>query len=83
MAKYKVTFDRENCIGAATCTAVSDNWKIVEDGKADYAGAKKNSQGLYEKIIDEKSLDNELQAAQACPVNVIHIENLETKEKLV
>ncbi|MBI4140690.1 ferredoxin, partial [Candidatus Woesearchaeota archaeon] len=39
--KYKIVFDRANCIGAAACTAAHPKrWAIVDDGKADLAGAK-------------------------------------------
>ncbi len=63
--KYRIEFDRENCIGAASCAAVNpDNWEIsMQDGKAD----------VKKKEIDEEELRQNMDAAQACPVNVIHI----------
>ena len=63
--KYRVEFDRENCIGAAACAAVNpDNWEIsMQDGKANMKSAE----------IDEAQLHANMEAAQACPVNVIHI----------
>ena len=74
MAKFKVEFDRENCIGAAACAAVNpDNWTIrMQDGKADMKTAE----------IDESQLHVNMEAAQACPVNVIHIFD-ETGKKLI
>jgi ferredoxin len=73
--RYKIEYDRENCIGAAACAAVNPkNWVISnEDGKADFVT----------RDFNEESLENELEAAKACPVNVIHIIDKKTGEKLV
>ncbi len=72
MAKYKVKYDREACIGAASCTAFSKRFKIVKDGKADLKGSKKVDD-LFELTIGEKELEEMKEAAQSCPVNVIHV----------
>jgi len=44
MAKYKIEFDREACIGAAACVvSAPEFWKITDDGRADLLkGAKYN-----------------------------------------
>lgn len=64
MAKYRIEYDREGCIGAAACIAVAPNaWKMGEDGKA----------VQLVKEFDEKELQLHLDAARSCPVNVIHI----------
>lgn len=70
--KYKITFDRDNCIGAAACAAVNpDNYEIsMQDGKANMKTAE----------IDEAALHINMEAAQACPVNVIHIFDEEGKK---
>lgn len=83
--KYEVVFDRANCISAAACVAAyAKRWQIVSDGKADLIGAeKKEDNGLQELIITEKELKQMKLAAEACPVNVIHIIDLETKEKII
>ena len=75
MAKYKIEFDRNACIGSAACAAVcSKNWKISdEDGKADVLIAE----------IDDADLKCNLEAAKSCPVNVIHIIEKDTGKKLV
>ena len=85
MKKYKVVYDRKDCIGAAACTAVSKLWIIKEeDGKADLIGSE-NKQGkdIQEKIINEKEFQEMLEAARVCPVNIIHIYDLETGEKII
>ena len=75
MAKYRIIFDREACIGAMTCVSASQAfWKIAKDGKVDLNGAKLNKKtGNYELIIDEKNLLENKEAAEVCPVNVIKI----------
>ncbi len=83
--KYKIIYDRENCIGAAACAAVSpDYWTIVDDGKADLAQAERKEENrVQERIIDESELDANMEAAKSCPVNVIHIVDMETGERLI
>lgn len=62
--KYKIIYDREGCIGAAACIAgAPQTWKMDNDGKA--------TQLITE--FEEKDLQQNLDAARACPVNVIHI----------
>jgi ferredoxin len=82
MVKYKVKYDREACIGAASCTAFSKAFKMAKDGKADLIGAKEIDDCLFELEIDEKEFNEFKEAAQSCPVNVIHIYN-EKGEKVI
>lgn len=73
MAKFKIIYEREGCIGAGACVAVApDTWKMDDDGKA--------TQLVHE--FDEKDLQKNLDAAKACPVMVIHIED-ENGKRLV
>lgn len=75
MAKYKVIYEREGCIGAAGCVGEwEEKWKLANDGKADLKGGKK-ADGHFEMMIDEKDLEKMKKCAEACPVNVIHIED--------
>ncbi len=77
MAKYKIEFDKENCIGAFACTAVAELfWKQSESdpGKADLTGAEYNEKtGKWEIIIDQKDYRINEEAAEVCPVQVIKI----------
>ena len=83
MAKYKIIFDRETCIGALSCNVVAPNfWKLAQDGKVDLEGAKFNEEtGKYELIIDEKYLAVNEEAVRVCPVTVIEIVKVEDDEK--
>ncbi len=79
MAKYKVIFDRELCIGVLACSGVADKFYTnTPDGKVDLIGGKKNPKtGKWELIIDEKDFDVNKLAADVCPVLAIIIEKLE------
>ncbi len=83
--KYIIEFDREGCIGAAACVAVQgDQWELVDDGKADLKDAERiNENKTQKKEIDESELEKYKEAAESCPVTVIHIINKETGEKLI
>ena len=86
MKKYRVVYDRKDCIGAAACTAVNPSWVISEggDGKADLKGSdSKQNNDVQEKIITELEFESMLEAARVCPVNIIHIYDLETGEKII
>ena len=85
MGRYKVEYDREGCIGVAACAAVDpDNWEIVEDGKADLKGGKDNPETKMSEIeIDEDQLEIFKEAAESCPVNVIHIIDKQTGKRII
>jgi ferredoxin len=64
MAKYKIVFDKNGCIGCGTCAAICpENWEMSGD-KA------------IPKKTELDSLDCNQEAADACPVNVIKIEKV-------
>lgn len=63
--KYKVWVDRNLCIGAATCVAVSPkSFQLDNEAKA-----------VIVRTVDEEELDNIIEAAKACPVAAIFIED--------
>ncbi|MBU0471974.1 MAG: ferredoxin [Nanoarchaeota archaeon] len=76
MTKYKVEHEIEECIGCGACAAISSNWEMVDvDGE-------EKSQILKSEINDSELEDNK-QAAESCPVAIIHITNLDTDEKII
>ena len=79
MAKYKVIFNRENCIGTFACTNANPRfWKKGEDKKAVLEKAIKNKEtGHYELMIDEEDREKNESAVSVCPVLVIRIEKVE------
>ena len=89
MPKFKLEHDRANCIGCSACAAVAPEfWTMDEggDGKSDIKkdkGTIKRPDGWEELEIDEKNYNENKEAADACPVNVIHITNKETGDKVI
>lgn len=77
-AMQKIRHDRPGCIGCWACVAIApEHWKMSEDGKSSVINAEKiieNNETKEElKDIKEGEFDVNLDAAQNCPVNVIHI----------
>ena len=84
MAKYKLEHDRSNCIGCAACAAVNEkHWEMVDDGKSDIKNGKNREDGWQELDIEEEDYKANKEAADSCPVNVIHITNKEKNEKII
>jgi len=79
MAKYKIEFDRELCIGALACTAVAEKfWPRADDGKVDLTGAIYNKETKkWELIIDEKDFQINKEAEDVCPVVAIKVTKIE------
>ena len=84
MPKYQIQHDRPNCIGCAACAAVCPAfWEMNDDGKSDIINSKTRADGWEEKDIDEKDFEGNKEAADACPVNVIHLIEKDTKKKII
>lgn len=68
----KFIHDRENCISCGACAAINpEKWRMsAEDGKAD----------LLNERIEEDEFELDMETAESCPVNVIHIEDNDGKE---
>lgn len=70
-----------NC---AACAGVSpDHWEMNADGKSDVIGGTKREDEWEEKDLTDDQYDANLQAAQSCPVNVIHLVKKETGERII
>jgi ferredoxin len=82
--QYLLEHDRPNCIGCAACAAVApDFWEMSEDGKSDIIGCKKRDDEWEELEISEKNFSENKEAAESCPVNVIHLKDKKTGEKII
>jgi len=77
--KYKIVYDRKNCIGSFSCVVVGSKfWEVNEDNKADLKGGVLNPDtGFYERVVEQDDYDIALESAEVCPVTVISIERLE------
>jgi len=82
MVKSHILHNREECIGCGACASLDPkNWKMSsEDGKSDLIDSKEN-EGNYKKEIAETEIDSNVEVAESCPVNVIHI--YKDDEKLI
>lgn len=61
----KIILEKEKCIGCGTCQAVCpEYWKMGSDNKAEYLGP--------EEILEQEMGCNK-EAAEACPVQCIHV----------
>ena len=83
--KYKIKHDRVNCIGCSACASVCPRfWEMNgEDFKADLVGSGEKEEYLQAIEIGEEDFKCNMDAAESCPVNVIHIVNLESGEELI
>ena len=70
--KYRIEHDESVCIGCAACTAICPKYWVMNGLK---------SKNLKTEFEDE-DLECNMQAAESCPVNCIHIYN-EKGEKLI
>ncbi|MBI4360593.1 ferredoxin [Candidatus Micrarchaeota archaeon] len=70
-----------NC---AACAGVSpDFWTMNDDGKSDVVGGKKMDDETEELDIQDQDFDTNMEAAQSCPVNVIHLVKKDSGEKII
>lgn len=82
--KFQLQHDRPNCIGCAACAAIApDFWTMHEDGKSDIVNCRKREDGWEESDIKDEEYGTNKEAADSCPVNVIHIVNKETGDKII
>lgn len=72
-----ISHQREKCIGCNYCVELAfDRWRMSKkDGKVTLIGGE-NKKGFYTvRTIDDEFEDN-LKAAQACPMNIIHVKKI-------
>lgn len=78
MARYKIEHDQPGCIGCNACAALHpENWEMT-----DVAGDVK-AKCLKTDIEEGTDFERNKEAADTCPVNVIHIIDNKEKKKLV
>mgnify|MGYP001570131590 FL=1 len=79
MEGIKVIHERNICIGCCACESIAPKfWKMNKDNKADLIGATKEENEIYTLRLTE--IEGNLEAAESCPVNCIHIEEDDKKK---
>ena len=62
----KIILEKDKCISCGSCEALCQKyWKLAEDGKAEYLGP---------QDLENEKIGCNQEAADACPVQCIHIE---------
>ena len=71
MPKFKIVQDREQCIGCGACVAACPKfWEMGDDGKSELKGSKQKGKSFE---LEVASLDCNKEAAEVCPVQIIHL----------
>jgi ferredoxin len=72
-----ITLQREKCIGCNYCVELAyERWRMSKkDGKSNLLGSV-NSKGFYTVKVGDEELDENMRAAEACPVNIIKVKQI-------
>lgn len=81
---YTMQHNRPECIGCGACAVIAPEfWEMNDDGKSDIINPEHKPNNWQEKVIGEPDFEINLEAAESCPVECIHIIDNETKEKII
>jgi ferredoxin len=81
---YLLELDRLNCIGCGACVAVApDHWELTDEGKVSITNGKKRPDSWEEKDLSKQEFQENMEAAESCPVNVIHISSKKDGKRLI
>lgn len=84
MSKRQIQHNRPGCIACGACAAIAPEfWEMDEkDGMSNLKNCEKVGDQEHRLITDDEFEAN-MEAAECCPVNVIHIIDKETGEELI
>ena len=73
----RIIHQREKCIGCNYCVEVAFNrWRMSKkDGKSVLLGAQ-DKKGFHSVVVGDDELNDNLKAANYCPVNIIKVEKI-------
>lgn len=82
---YLIEHDRPNCIGCTACANIAPRFWTMSplDGKSDVIGSEKTPEGHEILEISEEDFARNLDAAEACPVNVIHLTQIGSGKRIL
>ena len=71
MAGFKVVLERDECIACESCVSTCpDSFEMADDQLAEMKGATRTGNNDESEVSDLGCIK---EAAEACPVNIIHI----------
>ncbi len=72
--KIKVIHFKKDCISCGACAAIAPNyWEMDEEGLSHLKGSKKVDDHYELEIDSEEARAANQEAADVCPVNIIHL----------
>jgi len=72
-----ITHQRDKCIGCNSCVELAyEHWRMsVKDGKSNLIGSK-DKRGFHTLRTDDLAYEDNVKAAEACPVNIIKVSKI-------
>jgi ferredoxin len=72
-----ITLQREKCIGCNYCVELAyERWRMSKkDGKTNLIGST-NRKGFYTVKVGDAEFDENVKAAEACPVKIIKVKQI-------
>lgn len=82
---YLIRHNRPGCIGCTACAGVAPTfWEMSDlDGRSDIIGGEKTPEGWEELEISAKDFRVNMDAAEICPVNVIHLIKIGSGKEII
>lgn len=78
MTQFKILHFKDQCISCGACAAISPKfWKMDTEGMADLVGSIKVKDHYELVVSSEADRVSHQEAADCCPVNIIHVEKKE------
>lgn len=78
MAIHKVIHFKKKCISCGACAAISPEfWEMDEQGLAQLKGSEEKEDHQLLIVENEEARAANQEAADVCPVNIIHVEKEE------
>lgn len=80
MDKHVVLHFKKDCISCGACAAIAPEfWEMDEEGLANLRGSKDVNSHQELEICTEEARAMNQEAANCCPVNIIHIKKKEVE----
>ena len=82
MAQFKIIHERPKCIACGSCAAIAPEfWEMsAKDGLADLKKCTMDGEN-EERIVGEHEALKNREAAEVCPVQIIHVDKIEAKKE--